>query len=464
LRQEQEDREKAVRKAEERRKRKERKEQERRRRKEEKKLADRQMDYQECDMRAPKFEMDKRVEIDKDLAAPVKVCGYDQNEFNKKIQKDFDDGIKDSNVAGDKRFSDEVMFADNIKEFDPRQNDQKVEKDCKDICKNEKLGTFMESEIQDILPGKFLFKCKCSNGITDWFMYDDNKKDKIHNIECTSNLLSNEDDDDSSQSTSNTNTNPNLQQTPTKPAVTSTDSVSKPDSSDDSDDDSDDDVVKGDKKMPSDLGDCFNFFIENKFNKLHKRMNKLKTRNTDYINNIHKQRMQKQAAGKARDVVERAADRMAGYNLDSGCKSDSSNTGDSMKAMKLNLCNMKEQINVKPCANDSPEELYFKNRNAKDENRFNQRLENRFESKRRNEDSRFADRFDNVNRYSTRDQDINTEESCASKPKVSVNPVKTADSNVYIKDEVGRIREQNKNYLNRINSMFGGSCTKIDSE
>jgi len=157
-REESEDQDRAAKKAEKRRQRRSKKKKHRSRKS--RGSTDRQTDFKEGDMSVP------------GIKAGSEICG-DEVKISKKLQDDFDKGIKDSNVENDKRFSPENMYRDKIPEYDTRFNDKKVIDDCQKICCDEKLGDFLESEIQDIIKGRFLFKCKCQKGTTDWYMYDD---------------------------------------------------------------------------------------------------------------------------------------------------------------------------------------------------------------------------------------------------------------------------------------------------
>lgn len=441
---------KALSKAEERRKRKERKEKERRRRKAAKRRNDREMDMADMDMCAPNLQATPDiVTVDMPETARGK---YDEDcEMNKNIARDFEEGIKESNLQNDPKFSDAEIFKDDITEFDMRTNDAKVLSNCQDICKTEKLGNFVESEIQDLMVGKFLFKCRCSNGITDWFLFNEKTKKSKAFGSSTQNLLDEvepEQEEAACQA-------PALQAAPavqTQQAQAPQAAAKTTSNEESDDDDSDDESIGG---APSNLGDCFNFFIENKFKKLHNRLNKLKARNTNYVSDIHQRQLEKKS-GKAQEMVDNAADRLSGTGAGAGSACENAGSGaDRLSSMKSNMSDMKSQMDVKKCAKDTPEDVYFKNRNAKDEDKFNQRINSRFDEKKKSEENRFTKRFQNVNRYAARDRDQTTEKKPA---------VRAADSKAYICDEVGKIKAQNQNYLSRIKSMFGGTETKIDSE
>lgn len=433
-----EDKARALKKAEERRKRKEKKLRDRRRRKALQRRYDRQMDINDFNMCSPNIEApDVRIEMPEN--PNIK---YNPNcKMGNQISQDFEQGIKDANLLNDPKFSDKTMFEDKIKEFDMRNNDENVFIRCQNICKNENLGNFVDSEIQDIIFGKFLFKCKCSYGITDWFLYDDRtKKTKVLGSS-TQNLLDSPEDE-----TVCDDQNPTLQAHDTN-SISQGNNDQAENCTEDSDDD--DEISLGGATMPSDLGDCFNFFIENKFKKLHNRLNKLKSKNTSYINDIHKRQLNRKN-GKSQEMVDKTAESLSGTDAGDNTQADK------YKNMQSNVCDMKNQLNDKNTRqkNFTPEDHYFKNRNAKDEARFNQNLQKRFESKKKSEDKRFNNRFQNVNRYSSRDKD----EDCKKKPAV-----RAAESKTYIADEVGKIKKQNRNYLDRIKSMFGGSITDIES-
>jgi len=442
---------KTLRKEEERRKRKERKERDRKHRKVCKKRNDRLIDIDYDNVCAPSLhESPDNVRFEISETPKIK---YDSDcEINEKIAKDFDEGIKDSNVANDPKFADSVIFEDKITEFDTRRNDAKVLAECQNICKKENLGNFVDSQIQDIISGKFLFKCRCSNGVTDWFLFDEkNQKSKAFGSS-TQNLLDDEEEDKicTDQAPALTASTADQNQTVKIPKQVTAE-AEKP-SEDDSDDDSDDETSTS-GNMPKDLGDCFNFFIDNKFKKLHNRLNKMKAKNTNYISEIQ-QRQKKRQASKATEMVDNTADGVRGTEAATGSACDSVGTAARFKNIQCNLSDIKQQLDVKKCAKDTPEDLYFKDRNAKDEDKFNKRIQSRFEEKKKSEDNRFTNRFSNVNRYAARDRDAN----CEKKPAI-----RAAESKTYIADEVGKIKKQNQDYLSRIKSIFGEKETKIDS-
>jgi len=493
--QEREDREKRLRKEEERRRRKERKLEERRRRKVFRLQAELDAERQAQCFPVPKEELvcveaPKEevvcVEAPKEEVVCVEAPKEDvicidapkihecipggeidkieitdipfDSQYNKccvsnKIQKDFDQGLVDANVKNDPYFSDEKMSKDNIKEYDIRCNDERVIDDCQEICRSQNLGAFVDSEIQDLIKGRFLFKCKCESGITDWYFYD-SKTDKSKLFgSSTGGLL------DPIQEECPCDVTANSLTTEGTDCQAATSQDCKCGSITDTVCDEEDDESTGpcNKGVPGNLGDCFNYFIEDKFNKLHKRINKLKAKNCNYIKDIHQKQSQRKPCIRG-ETQEQPADNVScNTKLQSAAACQPLKCGDSLSNLKSDIDDMKCDLrSQRPCAKDTPEDIYFKNRDCKINDTFKSKLKTRFDDKKKHEDKRFADRFQNNNRYASRD-----EESCTKKP---IATSKGADSNVYINDELGKIKKQNEDYLKKIKNMFGGCVTKIESE
>ncbi len=417
----------------------------------------------------------------------------DDCKLNQKLDKDYQESYKQI-TKPDERFDEKNMFRDNIKEYDTRNNDERVNDDCTDICKNEDLGSFVSSEIQDILRKNFLFKCTCSKGTTDWYLYD-NKTNKSRPLSSTSGLLldgqpeeagcTREDIPYPPRETREIDTTarpvltaPGAPKTSadcetTKPVLTApvpAPSPSIPEPDDESEDEEDaDDVSKcgsfvsknidaakrrakgcGDDKIHSDLGECFNKFIENKFDKLHRRLNKIKNKNTNYVQDLHRKQLRKQK-DKIEDIVDKTGDNVCVPQTSGTYGGGRIKSGDSLRNIQENMNDLKKDLKLN-CSEkkQTPEDVYFQSRNAKDQDCFNQRLQSRFDGKSACDDSRFATRFGNVGRYSARD------ESACGGTKQPTNL--KADSGAFISDEVGRIKTQNTDYLSKIKNMFGGGC------
>ena len=418
----------------------------------------------------------KRCDRQTDMRAPGFESGSDRIynddcELNQKVNRDFKQSMKKESKP-DERFNDENMFRDNIKDYDSRTNDQRVDDDCTSICKKEDLGIFISSEIQDIIRGNFLFKCSCDKGTTDWYMYD-SKTDKSRALSSTARHLldeneSSKDCDDipfpsrgEMETGNRTAPKPNLQSETviTAPAANSVEN--------DDDDEAEFDYGSkcgnfvsdriaaakrktqggSDVKMHSDLGDCFNKFIENKFTKLHNRLDKIKSKNTNYVKDLHKKQLRKQSA-KVEDIVDKSADCFDGPELSGTNSCNPSRGGDNLRNIQANMNVLKRDLNINSSSNCkmTPEDVYFQDRNARDQNRFNEKLQSRFDDKTKCEDDRFKSRFANNDRYKTRDEGI---AACAKKTT-------GLKSDAFITEEVGRIKNQNKDYLSKIKNMFGG--------
>jgi hypothetical protein len=404
------------------------------------------------------------------------MCG-DDCELNKKVDKDFQESLKEESKP-DKRFDEENMFRDNIKDYDGRCNDERVNDDCADICKKENLGDFLSSEAQDILRGNFLFKCHCKEGITDWYMYD-SKTDKSRPLSSTSRVLLDEPEDKGNvceetpfprrEAVEGGNaTAPALQASAShanNPVLTAARDEREVDGEcdEDLDDECDPrcgnfvsqgiDAAKrrakcgGDDKMHSDLGDCFNKFIENKFDKLHRRLNCIKNKHTDYVKDLHKKQLRKQAS-KVEDIVDKSADCVSGPELAGANACEPLKGGDNLRNIQANMNDLKRDLNLNTGRKQTAEDVYFQNRNAKDQERFDQRLQSRFDDKSNCGDNRFAARFANTDRYNARDRG-----ACAGLEKASNLK---SDSGAFIANQVESIRGQNSNYLSKIKNMFGG--------
>lgn len=456
-----EDRERAARKADERRKRKARKH----KKSSSKCRNERNFDCDSSDMSAPRVQSGRMY--------------GDDCELNQKVNKDFQESLKQESQP-DERFDDKNMFKDNIKEYDSRCNDERVNDDCTDICKKEKLGNFVSSEIQDVLKGNFLFKCNCVNGSSDWYMYD-SKTDKSRPLSSTSRVLLDEPEkagnvcdevpypQREAAEGGNAAAAPILQAAaPASPAAeTRAPMLPEQCYNDDEDlgDDCDSDSrcgnfvseridaakrrAKGgcDDTMHSNLGDCFNKFIENKFNKLHRRLNNIKNKNTGYVKDLHKKQLKKQAS-KVEDIVDKTSDCVSGPELSGAGVCNPTKGGDNLRNIQANMNDLKRDLNLTTGRKETPEDVYFQTRNAKDQERFDQRLQSRFDDKNKCGEDRFTSRFGNADRYNARDGG-----ACAGVKKAA--DLKS-DSGAFISSEVGRIKNQNTNYLSKIKDMFGG--------
>lgn len=392
---------------------------------------------------------------------------------DRQIKQEFDDNIKAMNIENDPLFSKERMERDNIKEYDVRKGDQSVDQECLNRCKDENLGSLIASEVQDLLRNKMLVKCRCKLGETDWFIFDVKHEVSVpmesnvaQNILKSADLIVGDLKPSEKESSA-------LPVSTPLPAATASEQGDIEDDMDkdeedtiddsqlDSDEDQDEDDNVGiisegvvadkmnamkrglNEKKSHDISDCFNDFIENKFKKLHKRLNKLKQKNRKYIKNVHKRQQQRQA-------------KKAEESMDKSCEKAPESPEVSLSSAK-EKCDSSVPLQAKKNLKEvNPEDVYFQNRDAMDEADFNNRMRSRMEEKENCENNRFKDRFENPNRYSNRD---------AAKPIASTNNNNLkATSSKFIDDEVGRIKDQNKNYLGKISSMLTGSETKIDSE
>jgi len=413
------------------------------------------------------------------------VSGYEScndPELNSDIQRDFDEGLKEHNKC-DSRFNDENMSKDNIKEFDKRNNDQRVIDDCQDYCAKENLGEFIESEVQDILRGDFLFKCYCKGGITGWYKYN-SRNNLSYAIGCQGGfLLDREEPDECESPVPEQEITPCTCANPILPSCPSAEPEERPvinlrgpsppcyQEPEEYEEDEDADSICGNfvsqridaakkrdgksDKMHSDLGNCFNDFIENKFNKLHKRINKIKSKNTNYIKDLHRKQLQKQA-GKVCDIVDKSSHKIGSDNF-KGTNCNPTRGGDNLRNIQENLNCLKRDLKLSKKQEDTPEDCYFKKRNDIDQNRFNERLESRFKGKLGVENNRFVDRFGNQDRFAERDGCLGGLKSTLALKACSGNK-----SNDFIASQVGRIKDQNKDYLGKIKSMFGGCDTNTE--
>ena len=426
---------------------------------------------QVCD-KAPKDEVSLKGTREQQLSD--KEAAYDQGykaayydkdcQISPDLKKDFQEGMKEANVKNDPNFSDENMCKDTIKEFDYVKNDARIADNCEKDCKNEGLGKFEDSEIQHLFGDKYIYRCNCAGTLTDWYTYNSKTDVDKKFGSSTQNLL-----DDEEECAPQGQESPALQagegeeaETTEAPVETCAD-----DGDLDEEDESDIDFSAkieeakskrgGSAPMHSNLGDCFDDFIKNKFSKLHQRLNKLKAKNSGYIQNIHKKQLKKQA-GKVEDAVDKSTSKVGNTDLAAGSACVPSKAGaDNLKNVQANLNDLKNK-------RDTAEDKYFKTRNTKDQDAFNQKLKSRFDTKQKNEEKRFDDRFENTDRYAARD-------NCVEKPKVAlaagaVAAVKpqSSDNDAFINDEVGKIKLQNKDYLSKIKCMFGGGETSIDSQ
>lgn len=452
-REDREDRERAARKAAEKRKRKSRKY------RKSKKRADRDTESDAYDMSAPRLQ------------------SGDDSELNRKVTKDFEDSLREQ-CRPDARFEERNMFADNIKEYDERRNDERVNDDCTDICKKENLGSFLSSEIQDVLRGNFLFKCHCKEGISEWYMYD-SKTDKSRPLSSTSRHLLDEREpsnfcDDIPFPRREAREGTNASAAPALKAIAAPEGkapvlTAPSDYTDEGEDETDGDReedsrcgnfvsaridaakrrAKGgsDDRMYSDLGECFNNFISNKFDKLHRRLNKIKSKHTNYVKDLHKKQLRKQAA-KVEGIVDKSAGSVNGPELSGASECEPLRGGDNLRNIQASMNDLKQSLKQNDSKKQTPEDSYFQARNEQDQKRFNQRLADRFDDRVKCENDRFSNRFADKARYGARDEDP----MAGAKKAASLK----ADSGSFISSHVGRIKEQNREYLGKIKNMFGG--------